>query len=154
MTLFCFKEKRKTPLGHGGQTMKKHMFQWKNLFIRIFLFMWKLIKHLWKRKKMGKTYTRCWTLDWGIAEVSLPLWKRKYKSRDRKENPWRAVEQFLILFLLNNKGISHAFLKDRTFFFITFAKNFIIQITWNAILYHWHASPAINYGKLLVIFFF
>ena len=58
MILFYFKEKPTTPLCHGGKTMKKHMFQWKNL---------------WKRKKMGKTYTRFWTLYWGIAEVSLPL---------------------------------------------------------------------------------
>ena len=70
-----------------------------------------------------------------------------YKERDGKENTWRAVEQFLIVFL------STMTLKGRAFFFITFAKKFITQITWNAILYHWHASPAINYGKLLVLFF-
>ena len=58
MILFYFKEKPTTPLCHGGKTMKKHMFQWKNL---------------WKRKKMGKTYTRCWTLGWEIAEVFLAL---------------------------------------------------------------------------------
>ena len=54
---------------------------------------------------------------------------------------------------MNNKGPSHA-LKSCTFFFINFAKKSIIQITRNAILYHWHLSPATNYGKLLILFFF
>ena len=58
-----------------------------------------------------------------------------YNERDRKVNVWRAVEQFLIVFLLTNKGESHT-LKGRTFLFFTFAKNLIIQITSNAILYH------------------
>ena len=75
-----------------------------------------------------------------------------YKDRDRKNNAWRAVEQILIVFFINNEGPSHA-LKGHTFFFIIFVKKFIIQITWNVILYHWHASPAINYGKILVLFF-
>ena len=43
---------------------------------------------------------------------------------------------------MNNKGPSHT-LKGHTFFFISFTKKFIIQITWNSILYHCHASPAI-----------
>ena len=58
MILFYFKEKPATPLCHGGKAIKKHMFQWKNL---------------WKRKKMGKTYARCWRLGWEVVEVSLPL---------------------------------------------------------------------------------
>ena len=74
--LFYFKEKTATPLRHGSKTIKKHLLQW-NVFIRIFLFKWKLLKHLRKRKKMGKIFTRSWTLGWGIAEVSLTLWKRK-----------------------------------------------------------------------------
>ena len=77
---------------------------------------------------------------------------KRYKGRDWKNNAWRAVEQFLIVFFINNERPSHI-LKGHTFFFITFVKKFIIQITCNAILYHWHASPAINYGKLLVLFF-
>ena len=77
MRLSYFKGKPTTPLRHVGKTIKKHMFQWKNLFIRIFLLKWKLLKHLWKRKKMGKTYTKCWTFGWWIAEVSLALWKRE-----------------------------------------------------------------------------
>ena len=76
MKLFYFREKLTTPLRHGSKTIKRHMFQW-NLFLRIFLFKWKLLKHLWKRKRMGKTYTRYWTVGWGIPEVSSPLWKRK-----------------------------------------------------------------------------
>ena len=79
-----------------------------------------------------------------------------YKKRDQKENAWRAVEQFLMVFFMNNKEAIHTYNKgtSHTFLFITFAQKFIIQITWNTILYHWHASPAINYGKLLVLFFF
>ena len=46
MTLFYFKEKPTTPLGHGGKTVKKHMFQQNNLFISEFLFEWKFLKHL------------------------------------------------------------------------------------------------------------
>ena len=61
--------------------------------------------------------------------------KDEYKEWDRRENAWRAVEQFLIVFLC---------------WLITF----IIQITWNTILYDFHVTPAINYGKLLVLFFF
>ena len=107
---------------------------------------------------MWKTYARWWTLGWGIPEVSLILWKKKKKiqrEKDRKENPWRAVEQFLIVFLWTTRGPSHT-LKGRTFFFIIFAKTFITQMISNSILYHWHASPAISYGKLLVLalFFF
>ena len=154
MRLFYFEEKPTTPLRHGGKTIKKYMFQWKNLFIRMFLLMWKLLKNLWKRKKMGKTYTRCWTLGWGTAEVSLPVWKRKQRiQRERSEGKY--LESSWPVFngiFMNNKGPNHS-LKDRRFFFITFAKKFIIQITWNTILYHWHASPAVNYGKLLVLFF-
>ena len=109
-----------------------------------------------KRKNMGKTYTRytrCWTLGWGIAEVSLPLWKRKYMiQREKPEGKW--LESSWVVFnsfFINNKGPSHA-LKGCTFFSNTFAEKFLIQITWNTILYHRH--PSINYGKLLVLFFF
>ena len=58
MRLFYFKEKPTTPLPQGNKNMKKHTFQWKNVFVRRFLLKWKLLKHLWKLKKMGKTYTR------------------------------------------------------------------------------------------------
>ena len=50
---------------------------------------------------------------------------KEYKKRYRKENAWRAVEQFVIAFL---QGPSHT-LKGRIFFFMTFAEKFIIQIT-------------------------
>ena len=106
---------------------------------------------------MGKTYTKCWTLGWGIAEVSLPLEKIKDTKRERErerpegkclEGSWAGFNSIF----MNNKGPSHT-LKGRAFFFTTFTRKFIIQITWNAILYHWHISPAINYGKLLILFF-
>ena len=73
-----------------------------------------------------------------------------YKERGQKENVWRAVGQFLIVFFMNNKGPRHT-LKGNSFFFITFARKFILQIKWSTILYHWHASPAVNHGKLLVL---
>ena len=69
MRLFYFKEKTTTPLHHRGKTMKKRIFQWKNLFIRIFLLKWKLLKHLWEQKKIGKTYKRCLTLGSGFPTI-------------------------------------------------------------------------------------
>ena len=54
MRLFYFKEKPTTPLRRGSKSMKKHIFQWTNLFVRRFLLTWKLLKHLWKRKKKKK----------------------------------------------------------------------------------------------------
>ena len=65
------------------------------------------------------------------------------------ERSWAVLNSIF----MNNKGLSHT-LKDRTPFFITVTKTLIMQITWNTILYHWHAPPAINYGKLLVLFFY
>ena len=62
MRLFHFKEKPTNPLRYGDKTIKKHMFQLKNLSIRILLLKWELLKHIWKQKKMGKTYTRSGTL--------------------------------------------------------------------------------------------
>ena len=160
---------------------------------------------------MGKT--RCWTLGWEIAEVSLPLWKRKrYNKSNRlevfcknmlleilqnsrpatllKKRLWHNyfpvnfakfltapffTERLRWLLLIerkrpkgkslesswavsngvfmNNRGPSHTW-KGRIFFFITFAKKFIVQITWNTIPYHWHLSPVINHYKLLALLFF
>ena len=125
------------------------MFQWKNVFVRRFLLRWKLLKYLWKRKKMRETYTRWWTLGWGIAEISLPPWKKEQKIQVVKGGRNKMLGDCWAVFniFMNNKGPSH------TFFFTTFGKNFIIQIIWNVILYHWHVSPAINYGKFLVLLF-
>ena len=72
----------------------------------------------------------------------------KERGRDQKESSWAVFNSIF----MNNRRPSNT-LKGRAFFFITFAKKFIIQITWNLILFHWHTSPAINYGKLLVLFF-
>ena len=74
------------------------------------------------------------------------------KEIDRKENAWRAVEQFLSVFIWTIRD--QAILWETTFFFINFAKKCIMQITWNAILYHWQPSPAINYSKLLISILF
>ena len=65
------------------------------------------------------------------------------------ESNWTASNSIF----MNNKGSIHT-LKGHTLFFITVTKRFIIQITWNTIPYHWHAPPAGNYGKLLVLFVF
>ena len=53
--LSYFNEKPTTPLHHWSKNVKKHMFQWKNLFVSSFLLRWKLLKHFWKQKKMWKT---------------------------------------------------------------------------------------------------
>ena len=34
---------------------------------------------------MGKTNTRCWALDWGIAVVSLPLFKKIIRGTKREK---------------------------------------------------------------------
>ena len=112
---FYFKKKPATHLRYGSKNMKKHMFEGKNLFVRRFLLEWKLLWHLWKRKKMGKTYTTWWTLGWGFAVVSLPLWKRNkgYKEREREAGRKMLREQ---LSSFSNKK------------FTTFAKMVIKQI--------------------------
>ena len=86
----------------------------------------------------------------------LAFMKKKIKDTERERPEGKRLGNSWTVFnsiFMNNKGPSHT-LKGRTFFFITFAKKFIIQITWNLILYHWHASSAMNYGKLLLLFFF
>ena len=64
----------------------------------------------------------------------LAFMKREIKytkrERDRRKNAWGAVGQFLIIFFMNNKRPSHTLKGGSTIFFITFAKKFIIQITW------------------------
>ena len=134
------------------------MFQWKNLFINIFLLKWKhgkLIKHLWKWKKMGKHIQDAELL---VEELKMNLClcekeNKGYKERRRPEGRcWECNWAVFNSIFMNYKGTSHT-LKGRTFFFITFAEEFIIQITWNSILHHWHAFPARNYGKLLALFF-
>ena len=128
----------------------------KNLFIRIFLLKWKLLKHLWKRKKMGENIRKMLNA-WLRNCRSILAFMKKEKKRIQRDRPegkclessWAVSNSIFI----NNKKASHI-LKCSTFFFINFAEKFIIQITWNAILYNWHVSPAINHGKLLVLFFF
>ena len=73
---------------------------------------------------------------------------RERPERKYLESIWATLNGIF----MNNKGPCHI-LKGRTFFFITVTKTFIKQITWNTILYHLHAPPAINYGKLFVLFF-
>ena len=84
MRLFYVKEKLRAPLGHGGKTIKKHMFQWKNLFKMIFLLKWKLLKYLWKRKKMGKNIQDAEPLAKDLQKWPCLCEKRNkgYKERD------------------------------------------------------------------------
>ena len=114
--------------------------------------MWRLLKHLWKRKKMGKTYTRWWMLRRCRSFVSFTIKEikdtKKESGKKCLENSWAVFNSVFLI----NKGPSHT-LKGLTFFFTTFSKMCIIQITWNMILSHWHVSPAINYGKLFVPLF-
>ena len=95
MRLFYFKEKPTTPLRHGGKTMKKHMFQGKNLFIRMFLLKWKLLKHLWKHIQDPERLAE----ELQKYPCLYEKGNKGYKERDWQENAWRAVEQFLIGFL-------------------------------------------------------
>ena len=131
------------------------MFQWKNLFIKIFLLKWKLLKHLWKWRKWEKIYK---ILNaWLRNSRSILAFMEKEKKDAKGERPGgKCLESswagFNIIFM-NSNGPSHT-LKGRTFFFITFTKKFIIQVTWNSICYHWYASPATSYGKLFVLFSF
>ena len=69
-----------------------------------------VVKAFMNTKENGEIYTWCYTLDWGIAELSLPYEKRNkgYKERDRKKNAYGAVFNGIFM---NNKGPSHTFWK-------------------------------------------
>ena len=116
---------------------------------------WKLLKHLWKWRKWEKIYKilNAWLRN---SRSILPFMEKEIKDA-KGERPeikcWESNSAVFNSIFMNSKGPSHI-LKGHTFFFITFTKKFIIQITWNSIHYHWHASPAINYGKLFVLFSF
>ena len=69
--LSYFNEKPSTPLHHWSKNMKKHMFQWKNLFVSSFLLKWKLLKHFWKQKKMLKRI-KCNIYDDERPKLNLP----------------------------------------------------------------------------------
>ena len=137
---FYFKKKPATHLRYGSKNMKKHMFEGKNLFVRRFLLEWKLLWHLWKRKKMGKTYTTWWTLGWGFAVVSLPLWKRNkgYKERERERPGGKCLENSWAVLAIKSSLLS-----------LKWSLNRLSKM----ILYHWQVSPVINYGKLPILFF-
>ena len=108
-----------------------------------------VIKAVTNTKENGKNIYEMMNASLKNYRSILAL-NKEYKEKDRDENAWRTVEQFLIVFLWTKRDQAIG----RTFFFASFAKNFIIQITWNVIIYHWHVSPAINYGKVPVLFFF
>ena len=122
------------------------------------MFKWKLLKHFMKTKENVENI--CKMLNaWSRNSRSILGFMKKEKKDIKKERPeGKSLESSWAVFnsiFMNNKGPSHT-LKGRTFFFIIFAKTFITQMISNSILYHWHASPAISYGKLLVLalFFF
>ena len=129
MRLFYVKEKLRTPLGHGGKTIKKHMFQWKNLFKMIFLLKWKLLKFYENERKWEKIYKMLnpWlrTCRSGLVFVKKEIKDTKREIAEKYlENSWAVFNSIF----MNNKGPSHT-LKVHLFFFITFAKKLIIQIT-------------------------
>ena len=74
--------------------MKKHMFQWKKLFIRIFLLNGKLLKHLWKRNKWEKSIQDAERLAGKVQKYPFLYEKgnKGYKEIDQMENAWRVVE--------------------------------------------------------------
>ena len=114
------------------------MFQWKNLFIRTFLLKWKSLKHLWEDAER-------------LAEElqKYPCFYEKgnkgYKEKDWKENALRAVKQFLIGLLWTIRDQSILWKVVHFSSLLSLKTSLLI---WNTIFYHWHASPAINYGKL------
>ena len=77
------------------------------------------------------------TLGWGIAEVSLPL--EEIKNTKAEIGRTMLGKQFLIVFL--STMTDQAILWKAVHIFSLFS------------LKSWHASPAMNYGKLLVLFF-
>ena len=107
MKFFYFKEKPATHLRHGGKTTKKHMFQEKKT---------RENERKWKKNiyKMLNAWLR------NCRNMLAFGGDKAYKERGRKEDAWRAVEQFLIVFLSTIKN---------SFFFITFAKKFLMHIT-------------------------
>ena len=146
--LFYFKKTRQLPCVMEVR-LRRNTFQWKNLFIRTFLLKWKLLKHFWKRKKMGKHIQDAERLAGELQKYPYLYEKgnKGYKERTEGKCLDSSWAVFISIFM-DNKGRRHT-LKGRTFFFIIFADKFIIRITWNAILYHWPASPAINMVNFL-----
>ena len=116
MILFYFKGKPTAPLHHAGKTMKKHMLPWKNL---------------WNERIWGNIYKMLNAWLRHCRGILAFKGKKGYKERDRKENAWRAVEQFLREFLWTIRG--QAILWKAVLFFITFTKMFIINLITNTL---------------------
>ena len=74
------------------------MFQWKNLFIRIFLLK---LKSNENKRKWGKYIKDADHLAEELQKYACLCEKgnKGYKQRDQKENAWKAVKQFSIVFL-------------------------------------------------------
>ena len=86
MRLFYFTKKPTTPLRHGGKTMKKHMFQWKNVFIMIFLLK---LKFLYENgRKWGKHIQDTEILAEELQKYSCLYEKgnKGYKERETRRN--------------------------------------------------------------------
>ena len=82
MTLFYFNEKPTISLGHGGKTMKKHMFQWKNLFIRIFLQV-EVIKAFMRTKEKGESIDKMLNVWLRNCRSILAFMKKEIKDAKR-----------------------------------------------------------------------
>ena len=85
------------------QNYKETHVSVKKLIYKDFLLKWKLLKYLGKRKKIGKHIQDAERLAEELQQYPcLHAWNEKgnkgYKERKRKENAWKAVEQFLTVF--------------------------------------------------------
>ena len=70
-----------------------------------------------------------------IKEIKYTKREAGKKMLGLLENNWAVFDSIFMI----KKRQNHTS-KDRTFFSTPFAKKFIMQITWNMILYHWHIS--------------
>ena len=163
----------------NGENINNMLNAWLRNSKSILAFMKKEIKDAKRRRLEGKCLESSWAVFNRVfmnnkatvirqkGESQNGCFKKakhaKFSEKRTFFTPWYAHTRSLLSWntrfeirpfaLLLTKRPSHT-LKSRTCFFITFVKKFIIQITWNSIFYHWHASPAINYSKLLLLFSF
>ena len=96
-----------------------------------------VIKAFMNTKENGENIYKMLNACFRNSRSILPFMKKEMKDTKRERPEGKCLGSSWVIFysiFMNNEGPSHT-LKARTFFFITFAKNFIIRITWNSILY-------------------
>ena len=106
-----------------------------------------------KRKENGENICKMLNAGFRNSKSILAFMKKEIKDTKRETGRKMLGEQFSKVFLrtIRDQAILWKVVHVSSLLSL---KRLIIQITWNSILYHWNASPAINYGKLLVLFFF